>query len=156
MFAFQVTDHIQGSSTTPAAKHRGLLYSFFMMPFVTALSGACFLVSSFYLPRDRQVVKATVSGHSDENRTLLNHGDYDDDANNDVVDGDVMAHDVTQDSDGVTDGDFANGDVITNNVQADSALNNKQLGQANSTIQRDNTSDSDYDNTGASENLLKV
>ena len=88
------------------------------MPFITALAGACFLISSFYLINDRAAVKATVTGNTDENRTLLNHGDYDEDGvidcgndeasdkNDDVVSDDVRGDDVrgddaTADTDGL-------------------------------------------------------
>ena len=83
------------------------------MPFATVLSGACFLVSSFYLIRDREAVKAIVNGQTDENRTLLDHGDCDDEsishdrASNDIPNGDVKSNDVT------------NNDVISNDVSPD-------------------------------------
>ena len=83
------------------------------MPFATVLSGACFLLSSFYLIRDREAVKAIVNGQTDENRTLLDHGDRDDEsisddsASNDIPNGDVKSNDVT------------NNDVISNDVSPD-------------------------------------
>ena len=82
-----------------------------MMPFVTALAGACFLISSFYLIRDRAAVTAIVTGHSDENRTLLNHGDYDDNSTTDDISNDVNCD--------VTNNDVINDDIASDDVQAD-------------------------------------
>ncbi|XP_028400378.1 protein spinster homolog 3-like [Dendronephthya gigantea] len=133
-----VTDRIQGSNNSNKANHRGLLYSFFMMPFITALSGACFLISSFYLVKDRAVVKASVAGHSEENRTLLNHGDYDNssadgDNEEEIENGDVtseVAHDdVTNDT---AHDDRQNCDLEDNDVSVQcnsSGADNAEEGQ---------------------------
>ena len=81
------------------------------MPFVTVLAGACFLISSFYLIRDREAVRAIVNGQTDENRTLLDHGDGDSDggASNDIPNDDVRNNDVTND-------DVTYGDLKPNNA----------------------------------------
>ena len=91
------------------------------MPFVTVLAGACFLISSFYLIRDRKAVKAIVNGQTDENRTLLDHGDGDSDggASNDIPNGDVRNNDVTNyavTSNDVRPDDVTYGDLKPNNA----------------------------------------
>jgi hypothetical protein len=124
-----VADSIEGSGSNKA-KQRALLYSFFMMPFITALAGACFLISSFYLIKDRAAVKATVTGHTDENRTLLNHGDYDEDSttdndvSNDVLNGDVKNSDEANDivSDDVVSDNITCDDVTVDDVTCDDVI----------------------------------
>ena len=141
------------------------------MPFATALSGACFLIASFYLIKDRAVVKATVTGHSEENRTLLNHGEYDDDSvtdndvSNDVLHGDVVNNDVRNDeiiSDNVRSDDIgvdvvmAGDDVRADDVRVDDGIDNNGLAQPGQGVQCDTSGDSVSDDMETRQHLVNV
>ncbi len=124
------------------------------MPFATALAGACFLISSFYLIRDRAAVTAIVTGHSDENRTLLNHGDYDDNSTTDDISNDVNC-DVTN-NDAIND-DIASDDVQADDVKVDDIIDRNGLVQpVVHSVQHDTSGDSVSDNMETTQNLLKV
>lgn len=53
------------------------------MPFVCALAGACFLISSFFLVRDKAAVKSFVSGETEENRSLITNSQDDEEYDGD-------------------------------------------------------------------------
>lgn len=91
------------------------------MPFVTCLGGACFLIASFYLIKDRAAVQAVVSGLTEENRTLLSQDDDDslennkDEGNVNIVNDfndDAINHGVVNAINDVVNDDVINGDVI--------------------------------------------
>lgn len=97
------------------------------MPFVTCLGGACFLIASFYLIKDRAAVQAVVTGLTEENRTLLSQDDDDslennkdegnvnivNDFNDDALNDDAINHSVVNAvNDDVVNDDVINGDVI--------------------------------------------
>lgn len=125
LFFLQITDHVKGSSVSFTANHRGLLYAFFLMPFVTCLGGACFLIASFYLIKDRAAVQAVVTGLTEENRTLLSQDDDDslennkDEGNVNIVNDfndDAINHGVVNAINDVVNDDVINGDVINGDV----------------------------------------
>ena len=74
-----MADAIRGSSKDAVDQHRGLLYAFLMTPFVCALGGACFLIASFFLVKDKAAIAKLVRGETEENKSLINNSLGDDD-----------------------------------------------------------------------------
>lgn len=89
---------MRGASKDARDQHRGLLYAFFITPFVCALGGACFLVASFYLVKDRTTMSVLVSGESEENRTLIRNSLDNDDSDDDQVAVNYVIDDADDDS----------------------------------------------------------